>query len=98
MRTTSPFLLGFGVEETACHERRLLTEASCSALLAEHEAFHIAEMLNFQFNFRSFPCVLVSRHFASRTSIFHDHLSVPSTDNFSNPIAFISCAHMMYTM
>ena len=57
MRTTSPFLLGFRVEETACHERRLLTEASCSAVLAER-AFHI-EMLNFQLKYRSFRLFFV---------------------------------------
>ena len=28
VRATSPLLLGFGKEETACHERRLMTEVS----------------------------------------------------------------------
>lgn len=48
--------------------------------------------------FSSFLCVLVSRHSASRTSIFHDHLSVPYGDNFSKPSAFISCTQMIFTM
>ena len=85
------------MEETACHESRLLTEVSCSAVLAER-AFHIAEMLNFQLKYLSFRRVLVSRHSASRTSIFHDHLSVPYRDNFSKPSAFILCRQMIFTM